>query len=90
MNDSCNTGTVSTSIKGWCGGFEVWPNKKGIANVFSIPMLAAVGYLVSTHTHGNWVVTSTKRKETIFKQDTGMCNRFSYIDLKGRTKKVLQ
>ena len=45
-------------------------------------MLEATGYLVSTHTHGNWVVTSHKGKKIVFKQDTGVYNRIPYINLK--------
>merc|ERR1712194_170324 len=40
MEGSCNAGTVSTNTKGWYGDFEVWLNKKGIANLMSIPMLS--------------------------------------------------
>ena len=49
MEGSCNAGTVSTSTKGWYGDFEVWLNKKGIANLLSIPMQEAAGYLVSMY-----------------------------------------
>ena len=82
MEGSCNAGTVLTNTKGWYGDFEVWLNKKGFANLLPIPMLEAAGYLVSTHTHGNWVVTSPKEKKIVFKEDTGVCNRMSYIDLR--------
>ena len=60
MNGSYNVGTALTNTKRWYGDFEVWLNKKGIVNLLSIPMLEAAGYLVSTHTHGNWVVTFPK------------------------------
>ena len=73
MEGSCNAGTVLTNTKGWYGDFEVWLNKKGIANLLSIPVLEAVGYLVSTHTHGDWVVTSPKGKKTVFKRETQEC-----------------
>ena len=45
-------------------------------------MLEATGYLVSTHTHGNWVVTSPNGKKIVFKRDIGVCNRMPYIDLR--------
>jgi len=51
MEGSCNAGTVSANTKEWYGDFEVWLNKKGIAELLSIPMLEAAGYLVSTHNH---------------------------------------
>ena len=38
--------------------FELCLNKKGIANLQSIIMIKADGYLVSTHTHVNLVATS--------------------------------
>ena len=67
IEGSCNAGTVSNNTKGWYRGFGVWLNKKGVANLLSIPMLEAAGYLVSTHTHGNCVVTSPKGKMINFK-----------------------
>ena len=82
MNGSFNAGTVSTNTKGWYGDFEIWLNKKGITNVLSITMIEAAGYLVSTHTRGIWMVTSLKGKKINFKQDTGVCSRMSYIDLR--------
>ena len=81
MEGSCNAGTVSTNTKGWYGDFEVWLNKKGIVNSLSIHMLEAAGYLVSTHTYGDWVVTSPKGKKMVFKRDTGVYNRMPYMDL---------
>ena len=74
MNGSCNAGTVSTSNKGWYGDFQVWLNKKGILNLLSIPILEEAGYIVSTHTKSDWVVTAPKGKKIIFKRDTGVCN----------------
>ena len=49
-----------------------------------ILMLEAAGYLVPTHTHGNWGVTSPnpKGKKTTCNRDIGVCNRMSYIDLR--------
>jgi hypothetical protein len=66
MNDSCNVGKVSTSTKGWYKEVEVWPNKGGIGNLLLIPMLEAANHLVSTHTYGNWVVTSPKKRKDKF------------------------
>ena len=45
-------------------------------------MLEADSYLVSTYTHGNWVVTSLKERKITFKQCIGMCSRMPYIDLR--------
>ena len=75
MNGSYNAGTVSTNTNGWYGDFQVWLNKKGIANLLSIPMLEEAGYIVSTHTKSDWVVTTPKGKKIVFKRDTGIYNR---------------
>ena len=74
MNGSCNAGTLSTNTKVWYGDFQVWLNKKSIANLLPIPMLEEAGYIVSTHTKSNWVVTTPKGKKIVFKRDTGICN----------------
>ena len=37
MNGDCNFGTVSTNNKGWYVDFKFWLNKKGIANLLSLP-----------------------------------------------------
>ena len=42
----CNAGTTVTNMKGTYGDFQVWLNKKGIANLISIPMLEGNGYIV--------------------------------------------
>ena len=78
-NGSCNDGAVSTNTKEWYEDCEVWLNKKGVADLLSTPVLEAAGYLVFTHNHGNWVVTSPKGKKIVFKRDTGVCNRMPYI-----------
>ena len=82
MNGSCNAGTVSTNTKGWYGYFQVWLNKKGIANLLSIRMLEEAGYIVSTHTKSDWVVTTPKGTKIVFKIDKGICNCMPYIDLR--------
>ena len=82
MNGSCNAGRVSTNNEGWYGNFQVWLNKKGIANLLSIPILEEAGYIVLTHTKSDWVVTTPKGKKIVFKGDTGICNRMPYIDLR--------
>ena len=82
MNGSYNAGTVSTNTNGWFGDFQVWLNKKGIANLLSIPLLEEAGYIVSTHTKSDWVVTTPKGKKIVFKRDTGICNQIPYIDLR--------
>ena len=82
MNGSCNAGTVSTRKKGWLGEFELWYYKYGMANLLSVPMLEEAGYTISTHTKGDWIVTSPKGTNIIFKRDTGVCRGMPYIDLR--------
>ena len=81
MNGSCNAGTVTTNTKGWYGEFKVWLNERGIANQFSIPVLEDFGYIVSTHTKGDLVLTAPKDNKIVFKRDTGVCKGMPYIDL---------
>ena len=81
MNGSCNAKTVSTNTKGWYGYFQVWSNKKGITNLLSTPMLEETGYIVSTHTKSDWIVTTPKGAKIVFKRDKGICNHMPYIDL---------
>ena len=49
MTGRCHSGTTRTNTRGSYGDFKVWLNKKGIANLFSILMLEASMYTVSTH-----------------------------------------
>ena len=45
-------------------------------------MLEEAGYIISTHTKSDWVVTTPKGKKIVFKRDKGLCNRMKYIDLR--------
>ena len=60
----------------------MWLNERGIANLLSIFMLEDEGYIVSTHTKGDWVITTPKGKKLIFKRDTGVCKGIPYINLR--------
>ena len=62
--------------------FQVWLNERGIVNLLSIPMLEEAGCKVSTHTDGNWKVTTPRGEVIVFKRDIGVCNRMPYIDLR--------
>ena len=81
MNGICNADTTFTKIKGTYGDFQVWLNKKGIANLIPTPMLETSGYIVLTHTHADWVVTTPDGKEITFKRDKGVCTGMPKIDL---------
>ena len=68
-------------MKGKYGDFQVWLNKKGIAKLISIPMLEASGYIISTHTHVDWVVNTPEGKDIAFKREKGVCTGMPYIDI---------
>ena len=59
----------------------MWLNERGIANLLSIPMIEDASYIVSTHTKGDWIVTTPKGKKIIFKRGTGVCKGVPYINL---------
>ena len=82
MDGNCNTGSVLLKQKGWYQNFQVWLNEQGIVNLLSIPMLAEVGYKVSTHTAGDWKVTTPQGEIIVFKRDVRVCNRMPIIDLR--------
>ena len=82
MNGNCNAGTTKITKRGYFGKLRVWLNKNGIANLISIPMLEADGYVVRTDTKGEWQVLTPEGKIIPFKRDTGMCVGMPYIDLR--------
>ena len=82
MTGRCKAGTTVTKMKETYSDFQVWLNKKGISNLISIPMLEASGYIVSTHPHVDWVVTTPEGKDITFKRDEGVCTGMPYINLR--------
>ena len=89
MTGRCNAGTTITKIKETYGDLQVWINNKGIADLISIPMMEAGGYIVSTHTHTYWVVTTPKGKDITFKRDKGVCTGVPYIDLREQKESIV-
>ena len=71
-----------TKMNGTYSDFQVWLNKKGIANLISIPMMEASWYIALTHTHADWVVTTIDDKDITFMLDKGVCTGMPYIDLR--------
>ena len=56
--------------------------KKGIANLLSIPQLEKDGYTIDYNTKSNWVVTMPSGKCLLFKMDsTGLCAGMPYLDM---------
>ena len=89
MTGRCYAGTTVTKMKGKYGDLQVWLNKKGIANLIFIPMLEASGYIVSTHTHTDWVVTTPEGKDIKFKRAKGVCTGMSYINLHDQKEDIV-
>ena len=81
MTGRCNAELTVTKMKRTYGDFQVWLNKKGIANLISIPILEASGYIVSTHINADWAITTLEGKDITFKRDKGVCTGMTYIDL---------
>ena len=82
LRGQCNCGTPTISQEGDHGDLCVWFNPVGLANIYSVPRLDEDGYVVSYHTHGEWVVTKANGEEVTFKHDTGGCVRMPFIDLR--------
>ena len=82
MTGRCNAGTTVTKMKLSYGDFQVWLNKKGVANLISVSMMEASGYILSTHTHADWVVTTPEGKDITFKRDKGVCTGMPYINIR--------
>ena len=81
MTGRCNAGTTVSKMKGTYGDFKVWLSKKGITNLISIPMLEAIGYIVLTYTHVDWVVTTPEGNGITFKRDKRVCTGMPYINI---------
>ena len=82
MTGRCNAGTTVTNMKGTYGNFQVWLNKKGIADIISIPMLEVSGYIVLAYTHADWVVNTPEGKGITFNCDNEVCTVIPYINLR--------
>ena len=77
----CNSVTTVIKMKGIYDDFQVWLNKKGITNLISIPMLEGSGYILTTHTHADWFVTTPEGKDITFNCDKEVCTGMPYIEL---------
>ena len=56
LRGNCNAGITTTSTKGQLGVFNMWLNKNGIANLFSILQLEADDFWVTCDMDMEWVV----------------------------------
>ena len=55
----------------------------GIANLLSLPQLERDGFTIKYQTNSDWIITSPQGKEIVLKKDTGRCDRFPYLDVRG-------
>ena len=82
LRGNCNAGVTSTNVKGVYELWEFWLNKKGIANLLSIPQLEKDGFEIDYNTKRDWVVKTPAGKTIVFKRDTGLCEGMPYIDMR--------
>ena len=81
---------MSTSQeKGVYGLWSFGLNKKGIANLLSIPQLEKDGYTIDYNTKRNWVVMMPSGKCLLFKADTGLCAGMPYLDIRENRDKLV-
>ena len=76
-------------MKSAYGKFQVCLNKKGIANLIPIPIMEASGYITSTHTHTDWVVTIPEGKDITFKRDKRVSTGMPYIKLREQKEGIV-
>ena len=90
LRASCNAGTSRADEKGWYADlFHMWLMRNGIANLLSLPQLERDGFRVTYDTLKEWVIicpdgpqgTHEGGTELILQRDTGLCDRFPYLDM---------
>ena len=57
LQGNCNVGVSTSQEKGVYELWSFWLNKKGIANLLSIPQLEKDAYTIDCNAKRNWVVT---------------------------------
>ena len=73
-------------MRGIYDDLQVWRNKKGTTNLITVPVLEANEYIMSTHDHGNWVVTTPQGTDITFKCYVEICIGMLYIDLRDQAE----
>ena len=63
------------------GAYGAWIVPTGVANLWSAPELERKGFIVESHTHRNWAVTSPGGLRIEFQHDTGRCDGFPFLYL---------
>ena len=69
--------------KGTYGNFEMWINRNGIDNILLITQLEKYGYRITYNTIKYWIVHNPEVLQVKFKRNTIICNRITYIDMRG-------
>ena len=82
LRGNCNSGTATPDKTVRYNEISMWFKKRGIANLLSIPQLEWDGYHVTYDTLKEWVVHAADGTEIVFKRDTELCDRMSYIDMR--------
>ena len=81
LREEFNMGVTTITLKGMLGLFDMWINKRVIANLLSIPKLEDDGYRVTCDTPTNWVVITPQGEHIMFNRDKGLCNRILYVEV---------
>ena len=68
--------------------FELWLVRHGIANLLSIPRLEKDGFRVTYDTLTTWEIHCPDEKIITLKCDTGLCDRFLYLDMKEHKEEI--
>jgi len=83
LRGHCNAGTSFADEKGrYLDLFELWLVRHGIANLLSIPRLEKDGFRITYDTRTTWEIHCPDGKVIALKRDTGLCDRFPYLDMK--------
>ena len=86
LKGECNAGTSHSDEKGYlatrAGLFHMWLVRNGIANLLSLPECERQDWRFLYDLDGDWEAIHRVTKQHItFKRDTGICDRFPYLDL---------
>ncbi len=69
--------------------FSMWLVQNGIANLLSVPYLEQQGCQITYGTNTFWAVSFPNGLKLKFKKDTGVCERFPYVNLENLEEHVI-
>ena len=83
LHGHCNAGTTNSNKKGtYLQLFDIWLVHNGIANLLLVPRLEKEGFLLTYCTMTTWTIQCPDVTVLNLKRDTGLCDRFPYLDIK--------